>query len=68
MVADKSTVVRSRGVEQGVWQGNGRLNFARAVAVGSGDLRHPARRGYTILPPGRFSSGIGAVQITSGNS
>ena len=60
--AGKSTVVRSRGVEQGVWQFDGRLNFARAVGGRIGRLT--SLRSPVAMPlrraAGRKSSDFGA--------
>ena len=56
MVADKSTVFRSRGVERGVWQGNGRLNFARAVGGRIGRLTAPRS-------PRLYDSSAGEIQF-----
>ena len=56
MVADKSTVVRSRGVERGVWQGNGRLNLARAVGGRIGRLT-------SLHSPGLYDSSAGEIQF-----
>ena len=67
--AGKSTVVRSRGVEQGVWQFDGRLNFARAVGGRIGRLT--SLRSPVAMPlrraAGRKSSDFGA-DVVAGKS